>query len=314
MGLLVVNPGLWTTVQDFGRPGLREWGVPVGGAFDRRSLALANALAGNALDAPGLELTFHGGVFEARCDLGIALAGSDMQAAVVDVAGRRFAMAGSSSLTLKKADKLVLGRAIAGARAYLAVAGGLGVRSSERPIRAGDILPAAPGRLHARRPRTIDETGRDPSTRPFRCLPGPDASSLVDAETFWGQVFRVGPQVNRMGLRLDGGAVAVVAEAERLSAPVAPGAIQATGGRLIVLGVACGTMGGYPHVAQVATADLDRLGRLKPGDELSFERVSLAEARRLDREDREAFRRLEAVAALAHDLFEPAFRWDATPG
>ena len=64
-----------------------------------------------------------------------------------------------------------------------------------------------------------------------------------------------------MGLRLDGGSVAVVAEAERLSAPVAPGAIQATGGRLIVLGVACGTMGGYPHVAQVITADLGPISK-----------------------------------------------------
>jgi biotin-dependent carboxylase-like uncharacterized protein len=314
MGLLVVNPGLWTTVQDLGRTGLREWGVPVGGAFDRRSLALANALAGNALDAPGLELTFHGGVFEARRDLGLALAGADMQAAVIDPQGGRRPVESPASLTLKKAQRLILGRAASGARAYLAVAGGIGVRASEDPIRAGDTLPAPTGWLHPRRPGPIDPGEADRASGPFRCLPGPDASSLVNAETFWGQVFRVGSKVNRMGLRLEGEPAAVVTEAERLSAPVTPGAIQATGGGLIVLGVACGTMGGYPHVAQVITADLDRVGRLKPGDVLRFERVSLAEARRLDREDREAIRRLGAVAALARDRFEPALRWDDTPG
>ena len=73
---------------------------------------------------------------------------------------------------------------------------------------------------------------------------------------------------------------------ERLSTPVAPGAIQVAGGQLIVLGVACGTMGGYPHIAHVISADLDRLGQLKPGDLLQFRRVTLEEARRLDRETR----------------------------
>jgi allophanate hydrolase subunit 2 len=314
MGLLVVNPGLWTTAQDLGRTGFREWGVPVGGAFDRRSLALANALAGNHPDAPGLELTFHGGVFEARRDLGLALAGADMQAAIVDPQGGRCPVESPASFSLKKAERLILGRAASGARAYLAVAGGLGVRASEDPIRAGDVLPAPAGWLHPRKPRPIDPREANRASGPFRCLAGPDASSLVDAEAFWGRIFRVGSKVNRMGLRLEGDPVVVAAEAERLSAPVTPGAIQATGGGLIVLGVACGTMGGYPHVAQVITADLDRLGHLKPGDVLRFERVSLAEARRLDREDREAFRRLGAVAALARDLFEPAFRWDDTPG
>ena len=62
--------------------------------------------------------------------------------------------------------------------------------------------------------------------------------------------------------------------------PVAPGAVQVAGGQLIVLGVACGTMGGYPHVAHVISADLDRLGQLKAGDVIQFECVTIEEARR----------------------------------
>ena len=200
---------------------------------------------------------------------------------------------------------------------YLAVAGGfatdvlLGGRSSERPVRAGEILPARPGRLHDRRLRFVER----PAIGPIRCIPGPDSGTLVDADALWTRGFRVGSQSNRMGLRLEGEPVAVAAEAERLSAPVTPGAVQATGGRLIVLGVSCGTMGGYPHVAQVISADLDRLGQLRPSDDVRFRMVSLDEARRLDREDRDFQRRRSAVvSALARDLFEPIHQVDDTPG
>ncbi len=73
----------------------------------------------------------------------------------------------------------------------------------------------------------------------------------------------------------------VASDPERLSTPVCPGAVQVAGGQLIVLGVACGTMGGYPHVAHVISADLDRLGQLKAGDVIEFECVTIEEARRL---------------------------------
>jgi allophanate hydrolase subunit 2 len=92
-------------------------------------------------------------------------------------------------------------------------------------------------------------------------------------------------------------------DSDRLSAPVAPGAVQVAGGQLIVLGVACGTMGGYPHVAHVISADLDRLGQLRPGDAITFRRVTLDEARRADeamRLDRQSL--LKRVATAAQDV------------
>ena len=67
-----------------------------------------------------------------------------------------------------------------------------------------------------------------------------------------------------------------------------PGAIEVAGGQLIILGVACGTMGGYPHIAHVVSADLDRLGQLRPGDMLAFCLVPLEEARFLDQSARQA--------------------------
>ena len=91
-----------------------------------------------------------------------------------------------------------------------------------------------------------------------------------------------------MGLRLEGDPIAIDAPPDRLSAPVAPGAVQVAGGQLIVLGVAGGTMGGYPHLAQVISADLDRLGQLRPGDTVRFRPVSVDEARHRDRAARQA--------------------------
>lgn len=292
MSLLVVDPGFFATVQDLGRPGARAFGVPRGGAADREALTIANALAGNEADLAGLELTLRGGTFEAQCDLGVALAGAGMEAAILG-AGRRRPVPIPGSASMARGDRLVLGFAKDGARTYLATPGGFEAerwmesRSSETPLTAGAVLPAGPSRLAWRRP--ADVVAGDPSV-PIRLLPGPDWSLLLDPDGLTQGAYRVDPRSNRMGLRLDGPAVAAAPTPERLSAPVTPGAVQAAGGTPIVLGVACGTMGGYPHVAQVIAADLDRLGQLRPGDVATFATVTLAEARRLDRERRETLR------------------------
>jgi len=99
-------------------------------------------------------------------------------------------------------------------------------------------------------------------------------------------VFTVRPESNRMGLRLSGEPVPVPPR-EMVSQPVAPGAIQVTrDGQLILLGVDGQTIGGYPRIAHVISADLDLVGQLRPGDQLSFQTVTLAEAERLGREKR----------------------------
>ena len=160
----------------------------------------------------------------------------------------------------------------------------LGSRSSELAIRVGDLLLAEPGTIPTRHPS--DSIGVSATAEPIRIIDGPDARRDTRFEdSFWtDRRFRVGSQSNRMGLRLEGDPVKTVGAAERLSAPVAPGAVQLAGGHLIILGVACGTMGGYPHIAHVISADLHRLGQLKPGDLLGFQRVTLDEARLLDKE------------------------------
>jgi biotin-dependent carboxylase-like uncharacterized protein len=302
MTLTVIDPGLSTTVQDGGRIGYREWGVPTGGAFDREAAGLANALVGNPPDVAVLELTLIGGTYRGDAPLALAIAGAPMEARIASPNGEERDLQVPQSVSINPGERLILGRTPEGARTYLAVRGGwetgprLGSRSSEERLRAGDVLPAEPGRIPTRRPAGPSWT--PPAAEPFGILDGPD---VVPPEIWADRPFRVGSQSNRMGLRLEGAPIDIDSPPERLSAPVAPGAVQLAGGQLIVLGIAGGTMGGYPHIAHVISADLDRLGQLRPGDVIGFRRVTLDEARRADRQmrgDRRALFSRIVTAAL----------------
>jgi antagonist of KipI len=304
VALLVESPGVWTTIQDLGRTGLRGFGVPVAGAFDRRSHLVANALLGNPPGAATLEMTLVGGVYLAQGALAIALAGAPMSASIETAAGDRLALRIPQSASLAAGDRLRLGGTPRGARTYLAVAGGwqtparLHSRSAEEPVRAGDVLPARSGWTPGRWPRPeADPIAPDV---PIRIIDGPDAD--VSAGRAWeDRPLAVGRHCDRMGLRLEGPAIEFPHDPDRPSIPVTFGAIQLAGGRPIVLGPAGGTMGGYPVVGVVITADLDRLAQLRPGHVVRFRRVELAEARRLvaarRREESNWVMRLSTIAA-----------------
>jgi biotin-dependent carboxylase-like uncharacterized protein len=305
MGLVVVDPGLFTTVQDAGRLGYRRWGVPIGGAFDTRSAELANALVGNASACAVLELTLLGGTYRALGPLAMAFAGAPMEAKVIGANGEDRSLLLPLSFSLREGEQLVLGRTLSGARTYLAVRGGwqtplrLGSRSTEERLRPGEVLPAEAGLIPTRHV-PAEVAWKSPVDEPFQVLSGPDGRAIdaFDEALCGGRRFQVGSKSNRMGLRLQGDPVEVSSPPDRLSAPVAPGAIQVAGGQLIVLGVACGTMGGYPHVAQVISTDLDRLGQLCPGDSITFQAMTLEEARLADRDARAQHRALTQRLAL----------------
>lgn len=309
MGLLVLNPGLSTTVQDLGRTGYREYGVPIGGAFDRGSAALANALLANTRKCAVLEMTLLGGAFEARASMALALAGAAMDAQLRMRSGEARRLPIPGAFLLSEGDVVTIGGGQTGARTYLAVAGGwltaqvLGSRSSESRLVGGQILPCASSSTPFR--RTDPDLFGTPADGPIRVIDGPDAAILDPCWHGLEREYVVMPNSNRVGLRLDGPPLSAATDPNRVSTPVAPGALQLAGGRLLLLGVACGTMGGYPHVAHVIAADLDRVAQSRPGATLTFQRIALAEARRLDlasRRDRSS--RLLCIATAAGDQCE----------
>lgn len=279
MSLTVLDPGLYSLVVDYGRPSTRALGVPVGGAADRAAVALGNALVGNPADAAALELTLRGPTLRADLRTACVVFGAPF---VLTIAGRP--IPAGTTFTLNPGDELRIGGTPSGVRGYLCVAGGfdapivLGSRSGLGPAAAGEVLPCGES---ATASRSLPEVGAAEllgTVDPFlRVLPGPQRDWFPD-DAFFRQPFAVTPASNRMGLRLTGESLAKRA-GELLSEPVAPGAVQVThDGLPVVLGVDGQTIGGYPKVAHVIRADLDRLAQLRPGDVLRFHEVSVDEA------------------------------------
>jgi KipI family sensor histidine kinase inhibitor len=279
----VLSPGMQTTVQDLGRHGYGRFGFAPNGAADRTSLIGANRAVGNPDDAAGLEITFTGPtlVFLRRSE--IAVHGADLGAHVNGLAlpvGRVQGVMPGDELSFH-------GGSGGGARAYLAVAGGIdvpvvmGSRSTDltaaiggyrgRALRTGDRLPIGRLRRHAAA-GSIEPTRLDPLHH-IEVIPGPQADQFDEQawQTLLSHPFRVSPASNRMGLRLDGPAMHPADTADIISEGIVTGSIQITGeGQPIVMLPGHATIGGYTKIATVTEDDLDRLGQLRPGDELRF--------------------------------------------
>jgi biotin-dependent carboxylase-like uncharacterized protein len=280
--LEVVEPGLLTTVQDAGRGEALDLGVPLGGACDPWSLAVANAAVGNPVGAAALEMTLLGGVFRATGPCVVATAGADMGDGP-----------GAAATPLHEGDMLRFGPAEPGTgiRNYLALAGGvdvpvvLGSRSTclvgnfggleGRALRTGDHIraasPSGPPTSGLARPNP-------PSTdrSMVRLVAGPHRDAV---SRLIGQTWQVGGRADRQGIRLEGAPVAAPEAGTILSRPVTWGTVQLPAdGWPIVLLADAQTVGGYPVLGTVVTADRHILGQLGPGDELRFRLVSVAEA------------------------------------
>jgi antagonist of KipI len=279
MTLRLLTPGLCTLLVDYGRPASRSLGVPVGGAADRWSLALGNALVGNPPNTAALELSLAGPVIQADGDLACVVYGAPF-----NLTSARQQLTAGKTFTLSPGEELRIGGTTAGMRAYLCVHGGffskkiLHSQSSFGPLPADSELACPSSRMGARLIRPAPAWNQEPKV--LRTLDGPQVDWFQPTE-FYSQDFRVTEQSNRMGLRLEGRPL-TRPERELTSEPVSPGAVQVMrDGQCIVLGVDGQTIGGYPKIAQVMSADLDKLGQLRPGDRLQFRRVSLEEAERI---------------------------------
>jgi 5-oxoprolinase (ATP-hydrolysing) subunit C len=281
MTLRVLDPGLHSLVVDFGRPGYRSLGVAVGGAADRTALAIGNALVGNQPDAAALEICLAGPTLQAACELACVVYGAPFE-----VYSDRQGLSAGKTFTLHTDDILHVRGTPEGMRAYLCARGGLdvpvvlGSRSALRPLRTGDELHCTPGTIHGRFVRLDLKWNRQP--KKLRVVDGPQADWFCQDE-FYAQEFTIAPASDRMGLRLLGSPLSMPAR-ELVSEPVCPGAVQIThDGQGIVLGMDGQTIGGYPKIAHVISADLDKLGQLRAGDSVRFERSSLEEAKAIYR-------------------------------
>jgi biotin-dependent carboxylase-like uncharacterized protein len=304
--LEVVRAGPRDLLQDGGRRA-RAVGAPVGGAADPPLWRLTQAVAGGPDGAAALEFALTGPTLRARGGAArVALGGAAGK--LIDPGGEARALPPLRSATLAEGWTLAVGpteRAVG----YLCVEGGfdadvvLGAASTDlragfggwkgRALRAGDAVP-----VHGPPPQGGERQATPPRAAdgPLRAMPGPqDAHFTPEARTlFFEAEWRVTPDVDRMGVRLEGPRLEHSAlGADMTSEGLTIGAVQVPGaGQPIVLGVESHTIGGYPKIAVVISADIGRLGQLRPGDAVRFQAVSLAQARA-------AWREAEAALAAA---------------
>jgi antagonist of KipI len=294
--LRVIEPGLFTTVQDLGRPNAITAGVPPGGAMDRFAHRAANLLVGNADTDASLECTLTGPHLLAKRSCLIAIAGADLEPRVN---GQVVPM--WTGIFLSAGDRLAFGARRLGGRAYVAVAGGI---EGDRWLgSASTNLMAGRGGIRGRNLKAGDEIGvAREATRPSvagRHLPerlrprysdhalfaiaGPHVKRLdPDGRTqLFGAAFKVSREADRMGYRLDGPKLPTSGD-ELLSFGLTAGAVQVPrGGQPILLMADHQTAGGYPVVAVVVSGSMPVAAQLVPGDELHFVETTLDRARQM---------------------------------
>jgi urea carboxylase len=302
----VIDAGTQTTVQDYpGRLGYWDVGVPPSGPMDSLAFRAANRLVGNPGDAAGLEIAVTGPTLKFASDTFIALTGADFGALLDGVPILRW-----QAVTVPAGATLAMtSTPSAGARAYLAVAGGievpeyLGSRSTfilgrfgghaGRTLRSGDVLH--PGASTAS-PAVLAPPAEYPHDWEIGVLYGPhgapDFFTPEDIDMFFGTAWKVHYNSDRTGTRLIGpkpvwarrdGGEAGLHPSNIHDNAYAVGTVDFTGDMPIVLGPDGPSLGGFVCPATIAHAELWKVGQLRPGDRVRFRPLSIGDAAALDR-------------------------------
>lgn len=324
MAFEIGNPGLATTVQDQGRTGHYNVGIPQSGSMDQYSAELGNALVGNTAREAVLECTYLGPVLTTDSDAVIAVTGAPVEVKVNGEPRPQW-----SRVLLKAGDQLSFGVIQGGTRYYIAVQGGidvpevLGSRSTYslgaiggfkgRKLEAGDVLPVgAPlnGGLLPQAESVPDEFRPVfAKEQEVRIVLGLYDHRLTEEGlgNLLNEEWKVTPVADRMGLRYSGPGVkwkereqpfgAGSDPSNIVDAGYAVGSIQIPGGtQPIILHRDAVSGGGYAMVGTVISADMDLVARAAPGTATRFVAASLADALKARRDHAE--RRTKAWAAM----------------
>ncbi|ANI28494.1 hypothetical protein PL78_01400 [Yersinia entomophaga] len=312
--LKIIRAGIYTTIQDEGRPGFRRLGISQGGALDLPALKMANMLVGNAPAAAGLEITLGQFCAEFTQTGWIALTGAGCDARLDDQllwTGWRY--------PVKAGQRIQLNVPLRGMRSYLAISGGidvpemLGSRSTDlkagfgghqgRLIKEGDELPLGKA---SRLPKESVGIKQLLFGNRVRAVPGPEYHEFSSSaqEAFWRSAWQLSPQSNRMGYRLTGGELSRNTAREMLSHGLLPGVVQVPhNGQPIVLMADAQTTGGYPRIACVIEADLFHLAQIRLGEPVHFVKCTLEDALKAKAEQQLYLQQIErGLAAGFHPV------------
>lgn len=289
----VVKPGLCTTVQDIGRIGFQQFGIPVSGVMDEYAFAVGNFLVESDKNNAVLEVPFLGPTLEFDFDISIAITGANLSPKInnQDVAMWK-------NITIKKGDVLSFGAIKNGARAYIAFAGEIDVPTINgskstllksklggfegRQLKVGDVINIKNPRVVTK--RNILASKYIPvysNVEEIKIVLGPQDDYFTEkgVETFLNSEYVITKDADRMGMRLVGEVIEHKDKADIISDAAVFGSIQVPGnGQPIILLADRQTTGGYTKIATVIKADLPKLSQMIPDGKIKFKKLNIEEA------------------------------------
>ena len=306
MSITILKPGMMSSLQDLGRWGFQQFGVPIGGAMDKVSATLANTICGNDENEAVVEMTLHGASFMFNEAAYCAIVGGGCKAFVGDeeLPFNRLLWIPAFSIIRTTASAQ-------GCRSYLAVSGGfnvkkiLGSASTYTPSRFGGLdgrnlatgdmlsfkreqvlqasstlkmLPSGVGISHWHTADLVETTSNVVTLQAIR---GPefDLFNSSSEENIFRSEFTISSQSNRMGYRLEGKKLTLERKTEMISTAVTTGIVQVTHeGDPIILMADAQTIGGYPRIARICAADIPLLAQTRPGVKIQFKEISAEES------------------------------------
>lgn len=275
----ILHPGFFNTIQDKGRVGFAEFGVPISGAMDSFSADLANHILNNSLENALLEITFGGCSLQFLENTIICISGADFLAMLNDTK-----VSLNTQVEIRKNDVLTFGKRIFGSYAYLAVTGGfqseikLKSRSffqnitNEHLLKKGDLLPISSiNKEYSISNASIKFSKHHFESKEIYCYKGPEFEMLTDFQqkALFEKSFTISKEINRIGYKLNEFIENNLPQI--LTSAVLPGTVQLTpSGKLIVLMRDCQVTGGYPRILQLSENSINQFAQKTTNDTFRF--------------------------------------------
>lgn len=287
----ILNKGLLTSIQDLGRRGYQQYGVPIAGAMDEYSHQIANLLVDNSVTEATMEVTMLGPKIQFLDQTTIAITGGNLQPKINNTPVEMW-----QAITVTKDDVLSFAGLKSGLRSYIAFAGGLDVQEPMgsqsyyaradlgTKIKNGQVLTINGNQQSIE--KTLEESYRPTVNTTIECRvvlgPQDDCFSDEAIEQFFSSDYKVTNDSDRMGYRLAGATIDHKETPDIISDGLGKGAIQIPGnGQPIVMMSDAQTTGGYTKIGYVIKSDLNRLAQLKPGNTITFKKISIEQAQAL---------------------------------
>ena len=294
----VINPGLYSSIQDLGRYGYQKQGIVVSGTMDQFAIQAGNVLAGSLRNDAAIEITMMGPTLQALHNTIISICGANLSPMIDNTPIRMWC-----SQFIGRGQVLSFGKRQNGMRAYVCVSGGIDVlkflNSSStyakgkmggyegRPLEAGDLLHGKDKEIDTNRVGLGLADEFVPTYNPedpIRVILGPDNDCFTKKgiRTFLNSTYTISNSADRMGYRLEGPEIEHKSKADIISDAINLGSIQVPkDGNPIILMSDRQTTGGYTRIANVITADIPLIAQRFPGQTIKFKSITVEKTQKL---------------------------------